>query len=113
MATTTKSRTDAKDGHSPVEYLQDALDGLVKARDEAGGDIRSGIETAIDRTRDAIREAGSETQEQLGDWRRSIERASDDLRQEFGVMAVRAQRSPKALKAISVEVKKRKAELDS
>lgn len=113
MATATPTRKTARpaNGQTPVEYLQEALDDLVKARDRAGDDIRSGIDSAIDRTRDALREAGSEAQEQVGDWRRSLEKATDDLRRDLGIVAVRAQSSPEALKAMSAEIRKRKAEI--
>jgi hypothetical protein len=112
MAATKTGRKPAKsDGHSPVEYLQDALDELSKAREHAGGDIRDGIDSAIERTRDAIKDAGSEAQTQVADWRTSLEKATDDVRRELGVLAVRAQRSPEALRAMSAEIRKRKTEL--
>src|SRR6185503_3532668 len=67
MATTKTSRKPAtkssrkpatKNGHTSADYLQGALDELTKARERASGDIRSGIDSAIDRTRDAMKEAG-------------------------------------------------------
>ena len=112
MAATKAGRKPAKsDGHSPVEYLQEALDELSKARAHARGDIRDGIDSAIERTRDAMKEAGSEAQTQVADWRTSLEKASDDVRRELGVLAVRSQRSPEALRAMSAEIRKRKTEL--
>ena len=112
MTATKAGRKPAKsEAHSPVEYLQDALDELSKARAHARGDIRDGIDSAIERTRDAIKEAGSEAQTQVADWRTSLERASDDVRRELGVLAVRSQRSPEALRAMSAEIRKRKTEL--
>ena len=112
MAATKTGRKPAKsDGHSPVEYLQGALDELSKARERAGGEIRDGIDSAIERTRDAIKDAGSEAETQVADWRSSLEKASEDVRRELGVLAVRAQRSPEALRAMSAEIRKRKTEL--
>ena len=110
-ATKTTRKPAAKDGHTPAEYLQGALDELNKARERASGDIRSGIDSAIDRTREAMKEAGTETQAQVADWRGSLDKASDDVRRELGILAVRAQQSPDALRAMSAEIRKRKAEI--
>lgn len=110
-ATKTARKPATKDGHSPAEYLQGALDELSKARERASGDIRSGIDSAMDRTRDAMKEAGTEAQSQVADWRGSLDKASDEVRRELGVLAVRAQRSPEALRAMSAEIRKRKTEI--
>jgi hypothetical protein len=113
MAATATRKKPAKpgDGHGPVEYLQGAIDELTKARERAGTDIRSGIESAIERTRDVMKDAGSDTQKQVVEWQRALERAGDDVRRELGLMAVRAQRSPDALKAMSAEIRKHKSEI--
>jgi uncharacterized protein YicC (UPF0701 family) len=110
-ATKTARKPATTDGHTPVEYLQGALDELNKARERAGGDIRSGIDAAIDRTREAMKEAGTEAHTQVSDWRSSLERGTDDVRRELGIIAVRAQRSPAALRAMSAEIRKRKTEI--
>jgi len=112
MATTKTSRKPAtKNGHTSADYLQGALDELTKARERASGDIRSGIDSAIDRTRDAMKEAGTEAQSQMSEWRGSLDKASDEVRRELGILAVRAQRSPEALRAMSAEIRKRKTEI--
>jgi hypothetical protein len=112
MTATKAARKPAKhDGHSPVEYLQGALDELGKARERASGDIRDGIDSAIERTRGAMKEAGTDAHTQASEWRSSLEQASDDVRRELGVLAVRAQHSPEALRAMSAEIRKRKTEL--
>jgi hypothetical protein len=98
-------------GHSPEEHLRHALDELGKARDRATGEIRSGIDTAIERTREAMKHAGTDAQDQVSDWRRSLDKASDDVRRELGILAVRAQSSPDALRAMSAEIRKRKAQI--
>ena len=110
-ATKTARKPATKDDHTPVEYLQGALDELTKARERAGGDIRSGIDSAIERTRDALKEAGTEAQTQVSDWRSSLDKANDDVRRELGILAVRAQRSPEALRAMSAEIRKRKTDI--
>jgi ElaB/YqjD/DUF883 family membrane-anchored ribosome-binding protein len=98
-------------GRSPADYLEEALGDLTRARDEAGENIRAGIDSAIERTRDALKDAGSEARSQAADWQRTLEKATDELRRELGVVAVRAQNSPEGLRAMSAEIRKRRAEL--
>ena len=107
-ATKTASR---EDGQKSVEHLQSAMDELTKARERAGEDIRAAIDSAIERTRGAMKGAGEDAQEQVSDWQRSLERATEELRRELGIVAVRAQRSPEGLKAMSAEIRKRKTEI--
>ena len=76
-----------------------------------GATFCEGIDSAIERTRDAMKEAGSEAQTQVADWRSSLDKASEDVRRELGILAVRAQRSPESLRAMSAEIRKRKTEL--
>jgi hypothetical protein len=116
MAATNSARKPARkpapsSEPTPEEHLRDALDELGKARDRATGDIRSGIDTAIERTREAMRHVGSDTQDQVSSWRRSLDKAGDDVRRELGILAVRAQSSPEALRAMSAEIRKRKAQI--
>ena len=112
MAATKTTRKPATgDRHSPADHLRGALDELTKARERASGDIRAGIDSAIERTRDALKEAGVEAQEQVSDWRGTLEQSTDDVRRELGILAVRAQRSPEALRALSAEIRKRKTEI--
>ena len=110
-ATKTAAKPATETGHTPVEYLQDALGELTKARERATGDIRAGIDSAIERTRDALKEAGAEAHEQVSDWRGTLDQSTDDVRRELGILAVRAQRSPEALRALSAEIRKRKTEI--
>ena len=49
-ATKTARKPATKNGHTPAEHLQGALDELTKARERASGDIRSGIDSAMDRS---------------------------------------------------------------
>jgi hypothetical protein len=112
MAATKTARKSAPgDGHTPEEHLRDALEELGKARDRASDDIREGIDSAIQRTREAMKQAGMGAHEQVSDWRHSLDKASDDVRRELGILAVRAQTSPEALRAMSAEIRKRKAQI--
>jgi hypothetical protein len=107
-----QSRKQAhEDGQSPEHYLREELDELGKARDRASEDVRDGIDSAIERTREAMKDAGSNAQEQVSEWRRTLDKAGDDVRREFGILAVRAQSSPEALRAMSAEIRKRKAQI--
>jgi hypothetical protein len=112
MAATKTARKPAQtDGHTPEEHLRHALDELGKARDRASDDIRGGIDASIQRTREAMKHAGTDAQDQVSAWRRSLDRANDDVRRELGILAVRAQNSPEALRALSAEIRKRKAQI--
>ena len=110
-ATKTAPKATTANGHGPTEHLQDALDELTKARDRASEDIRRGIDSAIEHTREALKEAGGDTQEQVANWRGTLDKGTDDVRRELGILAVRAQRSPEALRAMSAEIRKRKSEM--
>ena len=58
-----------------------------------------------------MKEAGAEAQDQISDWRGTLEKSTDEVRRELGILAVRAQRSPEALRAMSAEIRKRKTEV--
>lgn len=113
MATTVAPRKKGaqREDKSPADHLQGALDELTRARDDAGDSIRAGIDSAIERTRDALKDAGSEARGQASEWQQTLEKATDELRRELGVIAVRAQKSPEGLRAMSAEIRKRKAEV--
>lgn len=119
MAATKTARNPAQarkpaheDGQqTPEHYLREALDELGKARDRASEDVRGSIDSAIERTREAMKDAGSGAHEQVSEWRRALDKAGDDVRRELGILAVRAQSSPEALRAMSAEIRKRKAQI--
>lgn len=110
-ATKTAPKPATSDERTSEQYLREALEELGKARDRAGEDVRDVIESAIEHTRDAMKQAGSDAHEQASEWRRALDKASDDVRREFGILAIRAQGSPEALRAMSAEIRKRKAEI--
>jgi hypothetical protein len=107
---------------SAAEYLEKALDDLDRARQHAAEELRSTIDAAIGRSRDALdhlRLDAEDRAEQLKtraadratEWQRILEEASDDARRELGIRTVRAQRSYAALKAMSEEIKEQRKEL--
>ena len=109
---------------SAAEHLEKALADLDQARHDATDELRSMIDAAISRSREALdhmRTDAEDRAEQIkvraedraSEWQRMLEGASDDARRELGIRSVRAQRSESALKAISDEVKHQKKELAS
>ncbi|MGZ6670896.1 MAG: hypothetical protein ACXVFM_00935 [Solirubrobacteraceae bacterium] len=94
-----------------VDYLEDALKDLGKARDKGGEEIRASIDAAMERVREAAKELGSRGQDQVGEWQKTLDAAADDALRELGRMTIRAQRSPEALTELSAEIRKRRGQL--
>lgn len=105
-----------------VDYLERAVEDLNQARQEAQADVRSMIDSAVDRTREALEDLRANAEERAekirtraedraGQWQRTLEDASEDVRRELGVRAVHAQRSKDALDVLADEIKGRKKEL--
>ena len=93
------------------DRLKDAVEDLDKARDQAGQQAKESIDSAIARIREAASELGDKARDQTAEWQTALESAGDDVLRELGRRAVRAQRSPAALKDLSDEIRRRKAEL--
>lgn len=113
-------------GGSPLdrvtENLQKALDDLRGAGEKATGDVRSQIDSAVSRLRDAtsdaqarVRDATSDAtsraQDQAGEWRETLEKATEDVRLQLGKLAIRAQTTSEAIEELEKELKARKKEL--
>lgn len=96
---------------TPVDHLQDALEDLNRAREQAGDDVSASIDSARERITDASEELSDRGQGQLKDWREQFGSAADDALRELGRWAIRAQRSPEALTELSKEITKREAEV--
>jgi uncharacterized protein YicC (UPF0701 family) len=105
-------------------YLEDALEDLKEARQEVTDELRTTIDSAISRAREALDQARSDVEgraehlkvsmeERAAEWQRMLEDASDDVRHELGVRSVRAQHSPETLKEMADEIDKREKELKS
>ena len=106
-----RSKAPAHAQPTTADRLKDAVEDLDKARDQAGQQAKEGIDSAIARIREAASELGDRARDQTGEWQSALESAGDDLLRELGRRAVRAQRSPAALKDLSDEIRRRKAEL--
>jgi hypothetical protein len=110
-ATTTKQPAARKPaGDTSIDHLQEAMHELDQARTSAQGELRETIDDARKRIGEAIDDLRDRAGE-MRDWDRALERASEHLRTEFGVRAVRAQRTPEALTEMSTAIRKRRAEL--
>ena len=93
------------------DRLKDAVEDLDKARDQAGQRAKESIDSAIARIREAASELGDKARDQTAEWQTALEGAGDDVLRGLGRRAVRAQGSPAALKDLSDEIRRRKAEL--
>ena len=117
MATTTR-KAPAKPAKSSLDYLQEAMADLEKARQSATGEIRASLDAAIERMRRLATELRERAEELRGraddevrDFEKSLDKASDQLRVELGLRAIRAQDSVEALTQLSAEIRRRKAQL--
>ncbi len=108
-ATTHKSAPPAP--RTSVDYLEEALKDLGKAREKGGKEIRASIDAAMERVRQAAKELGSRSQDQVGEWQKALDAAADDVLRELGLMTIRAQHSPEALTEFSAEIRKRRGHL--
>jgi vacuolar-type H+-ATPase subunit H len=94
-----------------IEHLKQASDEIERARQEASGGVRSSLDNALERLHEVQGELRQRAQDQIGAWQEAIEQESDETRLEMGRFAVRAQRTPEALKELSGEIGKRDSEL--
>jgi hypothetical protein len=100
---------EASEGGGGVrDQIQKAIDDLRSAGEKATGDVRSGIDSAVSRLRDASEGATSRAQDQVGNWRETLDKATEDVRKELGKLAVRAQSSVEALDEIAKELEERR-----
>jgi uncharacterized protein YjbJ (UPF0337 family) len=100
---------EASEGGGGVrDQIQKAIDDLRSAGEKATGDVRSGIDSAVSRLRDASEGATSRAQDQVGNWRETLDKATEDVRKELGKLAVRAQSSVEALDEIAKELDERR-----
>ena len=115
MATTTaKTRGAARRIQlpaTPLEHLQHALEDLGRAREGASEQARDRIDAATDSVRDAATTFRSRAEELIAQWEEMLQREADDVLVELGKVAVRSQRSPGALRELSAEIRRRRAEI--
>jgi uncharacterized protein YicC (UPF0701 family) len=104
-------------------YVEHAVEDLNQARQQAGDEVRSAIDSAISRSREALEDLRSDAQERAenlreraearaSEWQKTLEDTTEDARRELGVRAVHAQRTKDALDAMADEIKHQKKNLD-
>lgn len=94
-----------------LDYLQRALNDLAGAREQAQQEARGGIDSAVERIRDVRKDLGSRAQGEADELLARLEHVSEEVRQEFGRAAIRAQRTPEALTQMQAEIRDRKRKL--
>lgn len=98
-------------GKTSLDYLQQALDDLDKARAKAQQDAHAAIDAAVERIRAAATDLRSRAAEPARDIEERLEQVSEDARREIGRMAIDAQRSPEALAEMAAQIRRRKRAL--
>ena len=106
-----KKAAHAADGATTLAYLQKAMEDIDQARVHAGKDMKSSLDTAMDRMKEMATDLRDRAEEEASDWQKTIENTTEDMRRELGRRAVRAQKSPDALTELANEITKRQTEL--
>ena len=96
---------------SSLDYLQQALEDLARAREQAQQEARAAIDSAVERIRDVRKDLGARAHEEADELQTRLEHASDEALKEFGRAAIRAQRTPEALTEMQAELRDRKRKL--
>lgn len=112
MPATTEAAAKSAD-KAPKDHLQDALEDLDRAREQASDDVSVKIDSARDRINEAREDVSHRGHDQLTEWREQLENAADSVLEDFGRWAIRAQRKPEALGELSKEITKREAEVSA
>ena len=93
------------------DQVQKAIDDLRAAGEKATGDVRTSIDSAVARLRDASGGATSKAQDQVSTWRDTLDKATEDVRKELGKLAIRAQTSAESLDELASEIDERRKSL--
>jgi gas vesicle protein len=102
---------EAGDSSGIRDQIQKAIDDLRSAGEKATGDVRSNIDSAVDRLKNVSGSASSRAQDQVANWRDTLDKATEDVRKELAKLAVRAQSTPEALDEIAKEIDERRTAL--
>jgi polyhydroxyalkanoate synthesis regulator phasin len=102
---------EAGDSGGVRDQVQKAIDDLRSAGEKATGDVRSNIDSAVARLKDVSGDATSRAQDQVSNWRDTLDKATEDVRKELGKLAIRAQTTTEALDELAKEVDERRATL--
>jgi hypothetical protein len=96
---------------SSLDYIQQALEDLDKARGRATDELRETIDRATERLRRAASDLRSRAEDETSQFEESLERATEEVRRELGRRAVHAQRTPDALTELSAEIRRRRSQI--
>lgn len=101
-----------------TEGVQKALEDLRGAGEKATGDVRSRIDSAVQRLNDVsgqatsrAQEATSKAQDQVAELRTMLEQATEDVREQLAKLAVKAQNSTETLEGLKDDIEARLKEL--
>ena len=122
MATTAKvkpTKRPAKRGakassgtqKSSLDYVQEAMKDLDRARGRAGSELRETLDTAIDRLHAAASGLRERAENEASELQQAYEQASEETRREYGRQAIMLQQSPEALSEMTAAIRKRRAGL--
>lgn len=95
-----------------MDNVQKAIDDLRAAGEKATGDVRTNIDDAVSRLRNISGDASSRAQDQVSNWRETLDKATEDVRKELAKLAVRAQSSVESLDEVAKELEDRRKSLD-
>jgi hypothetical protein len=95
-----------------MDNVQKAIDDLRTAGEKATGDVRTNIDDAVSRLRNISGDASSRAQDQVSNWRETLDKATEDVRKELAKLAVRAQSSVESLDEVAKELDERRKSLD-
>ncbi len=102
---------EASDSGGVKDQVQKAIDDLRAAGEKATGDVRSRIDDAVKQLRDVSDSASSKAQDQVSNWRETLDKATEDVRKELAKLAVKSQSSVEALDEIAKELDERRKAL--
>lgn len=111
MATTAQKPAKKPTAKTSIDHVQAAIAEIGKARQSAQGEARTQLDRATDRLGTLASDLRGRAEDEADDFQSSLDRASEHLRVDLGLRAVRAQGSTEALTHLSSEIRKRKAEL--
>ena len=101
-----KTRTPSKATEpSTLDFLQQALEDLNRARKLAQKEAQAGIDDAIERIRAAVDDVRRRVREETDELQTRLDHASGEARLELARGAIRAQRSPEALAELAREIR--------
>jgi hypothetical protein len=98
-------------GKTSIDYVQEAIADIRKARESVAGEAAEQLDHASDRLRVLASDLRGRAEDEVHEFQSTLESAGEQVRVELGRRAIRAQASTTALTQLSSEIRKRRAEL--